>query len=85
MKRRNFFKLTGTSALAAVATNVFGQNSAGSVSGRNSLTNPFETKGKWYKAALHAHTTSSDGDVDVPTRLKQYRDKGFDVVAIADQ
>lgn len=84
MKRRNFFKVTGTSALAALATNVFGQNSAGSVSSKKSLTNPFETKGKWFKAALHVHTTNSDGDVDVPTRLKQYRDKGFDVVAITD-
>jgi len=84
MKRRSFFKLTGTTALAAVAGKVLGQNSAGSVSGKKSLTNPFETKGKWFKAALHVHTTNSDGDVDVATRLKQYRDKGFDVVAVTD-
>lgn len=84
MKRRNFFKLTGTSVLAAFTWNAFAHNSQGCVSGKKSLANPFETKGKWFKAALHVHTTSSDGDVDVATRLKQYRDKDFDVVAVTD-
>jgi len=27
--------------------------------------NPFLQEGNWYKAALHVHTKTSDGDVDV--------------------
>jgi len=46
--------------------------------------NPFLQEGNWYKAQLHAHTTTSDGDVPVATRLKQYRDLGYHVVAITD-
>lgn len=48
------------------------------------LANPFEQEGQWYKAALHVHTTTSDGDVDVATRLAQYRQAGYHVVAITD-
>ena len=84
MRRRNFFRLAGISAVSTIVPNVFGSESNRKVTDKQSLSNPFEAKGKWYKAALHVHTTSSDGDVDVPTRLKQYRDKGFDVVAITD-
>ena len=85
MKRRNFFKLAGISVAAStIAPNVFAHKAKGNVTNKKTLTNPFETKGKWYKAALHVHTTTSDGDVDVPTRIKQYRDKGFDIVAITD-
>lgn len=46
--------------------------------------NPFLREGNWYKAALHVHTKTSDGDVDVVTRLKQYREAGFQVVAVTD-
>jgi len=84
MKRRNFFKLAGISAASAIIPNVFAYQANGNVTNKKSFSNPFETKGKWYKAALHVHTTSSDGDVDAATRLIQYRDKGFDVVAITD-
>jgi predicted metal-dependent phosphoesterase TrpH len=84
MKRRDFFRLAGISAASVIAPNVFAHEAKGNIPNKKTLTNPFETKGKWYKAALHVHTTSSDGDVDVATRLKQYRDKGFDVVAITD-
>ena len=48
------------------------------------LVNPFLQDGQWYKAALHVHSTTSDGDVSVPERMKQYREKGYDVVAITD-
>lgn len=48
------------------------------------LVNPFLQEGNWYKAALHVHSTTSDGDVTVPERMKQYREKGYDVVAITD-
>ncbi len=84
MKRRSFFRLAGISTVSTLLPNIFAQEVKGSVLIKNTLTNPFETEGKWYKAALHVHTTSSDGDVDVATRLSQYRDKGFDVVAITD-
>ncbi len=84
MKRRNFFKLAGISALSAISPNIFANGIERSATRKNLMINPFKEKGKWYKAALHVHTTTSDGDVDVPTRIKQYRDKGFDVVAITD-
>ena len=84
MKRRIFLRLAGISSVSTLVSNVFAQEAKGNVTNKKTLTNPFEKKGKWYKAALHVHTTSSDGDVDVPTRIKQYRDKGFDVVAITD-
>jgi len=48
------------------------------------LVNPFLQEGQWYKAALHVHGTASDGDVNVPERMKQYREKGYDIVAITD-
>lgn len=84
MKRRSFIRLAGTSAVSAVVPNVFAHTAIGNVISKKTLINPFETEGKWYKAALHVHTTSSDGDVDVATRLKQYRDIGFNIVAITD-
>jgi hypothetical protein len=48
------------------------------------LVNPFSTEGNWYKAALHVHTKTSDGDTNAAARVKQYRDSGFKVVAITD-
>lgn len=84
MKRRNFFKLAGITAASTIVPKAFASVKKDNVSGKRTLTNPFETKGKWYKSALHLHTTNSDGDVDVPTRLKQYRDLGYDVVAVTD-
>lgn len=50
----------------------------------NGLVNPFPISGNWYKANLHTHTTLSDGDVNLPVRVKQYRDKGYQVLAITD-
>ena len=84
MKRRDFFRLAGISAVITMVPNVFAQKVKRNVANTKTLANPFETDGKWYKTALHVHTTSSDGDVDVATRLKQYRDIGFDIVAITD-
>ena len=84
MKRRNFFRLAGIAAVSAIVPNVFTNEAKGNATKNKTLTNPFETKGQWYKSALHVHTNNSDGDVDVSTRLKQYRDIGFDVVAITD-
>ena len=84
MKRRSFFRLAGISAVSALVPNILAQEVKGNIAEKKALTNPFETEGKWFKAALHVHTTSSDGDVDVATRLNQYREKGFNVVAITD-
>jgi predicted metal-dependent phosphoesterase TrpH len=46
--------------------------------------NPFDTEGKWYRANLHTHTSLSDGDVNLPVRVKEYRDKGYQVLAVTD-
>jgi hypothetical protein len=84
MKRRSFFRLAGISAASTLLPSIFAKEVTGNAPVKKTLTNPFETEGKWFKAALHVHTTNSDGDVDVATRLQQYRDKGFDIVAITD-
>ena len=51
---------------------------------KKKLTNPFQQKGAWYKANLHTHTTTSDGDSTVAERVRQYREKGYSVLAITD-
>ena len=46
--------------------------------------NPFRGEGEWLKAALHTHSTVSDGTL-APDRLVQsYVEAGFDIVAITD-
>jgi predicted metal-dependent phosphoesterase TrpH len=50
----------------------------------NAIVNPFTIEGNWYKANLHTHTTTSDGDVNLPIRVKQYRDAGYQVLAVTD-
>lgn len=84
MKRRKFFKLTSMLAVSASMPKAFAENVENDVINSKVFVNPFKVNGNWYKAALHVHTTTSDGDVDVLTRLKQYKDKGFQVVAITD-
>jgi len=88
MKRRTFLSASLAGVGAAVLTK--GAKAQTATPRQNATAeniepgNPFKTEGNWYKAALHVHTTTSDGDVDVATRIKQYRDAGFDVVAITD-
>lgn len=48
------------------------------------LVNPFEQRGNWYKANLHCHTTESDGEASVKERIGQYRESGYQVLAITD-
>ena len=48
------------------------------------LCNPFALPGQWLKANLHTHTTVSDGDTAPAERVQQYRDAGYDVLAISD-
>jgi hypothetical protein len=76
MKRRIFFKIAGFSAASALAPGVFASETKNDGTYSNRLSNPFRIKGNWYKAALHVHTTTSDGDVDVPTRLKRFSCSG---------
>lgn len=46
--------------------------------------NPFEAQGKWLKAALHTHTTRSDGELDPPAHVRHHEWMGFDVCVITD-
>jgi hypothetical protein len=48
------------------------------------FTNPFESSGSWYKANLHCHTTTSDGECSVAERISQYKRQGYNVLAITD-
>jgi len=83
MDRRTFIALSG----AVAARAALGSRPAPGgepTAAPNSLLNPFLLEGRWYKAAFHVHTTTSDGDVDVPTRLSQYREAGYHVVAVTD-
>ena len=85
MDRRTFIKISG--AMAAQAGVLSAQAAAAQTRAARpamALTNPFEQEGHWYKAALHVHTKISDGDVDVATRLAQYRAAKYQVVAVTD-
>lgn len=46
--------------------------------------NPFLVEGNWYKAALHVHTTVSDGDTAPAARVAQYRAAGYHIIALTD-
>ena len=46
--------------------------------------NPFATDGVWLKAALHSHTTESDGELAPSAHAAHYEWAGFDVLAITD-
>ena len=48
------------------------------------LVNCFESEGQWFKANLHCHTTTSDGDSTVAERIEQYRGKGYAILALTD-
>jgi len=85
MDRRTFVKISGVMAAQAAVLSVReAKAQTPAVAPAAALTNPFQKEGRWYKAALHVHTTNSDGDVDAPTRLAQYRAANYQVVAITD-
>jgi hypothetical protein len=48
------------------------------------FTNPFEAPGRWLRANLHTHTTTSDGEFSAAERARQYREAGYQVLAITD-
>ena len=48
------------------------------------FSNPFDSPGQWLKANLHTHTTTSDGDMPAAERCRQYREHGYQVLALTD-
>jgi len=48
------------------------------------LINPFEQPGRWYKANLHTHSTTSDGDTSPEQRVAQFKEKGYSILALTD-
>jgi hypothetical protein len=48
------------------------------------IGNPFTVEGEWLKAALHTHTTRSDGELDPEAHVRHHEWMGFDVCAITD-
>ena len=47
-------------------------------------SNAFDQPGEWLKAALHTHSTVSDGTVAPEPLAMAYQEAGFDVLAITD-
>ena len=45
---------------------------------------PFDDPGEWFRCALHAHTTNSDGDLAPELLVRHYEWAGYDVLAITD-
>lgn len=45
---------------------------------------PFGAEGIWLKAALHTHTTRSDGELEPAAHVRHHERMGFDVCAITD-
>ncbi len=85
MDRRTFIKVSSVAGVQAVAWSALKASAqTPAAPAAAGLVNPFQQEGKWYKAALHVHTTLSDGDVDLKTRLAQYREAGYQVVAVTD-
>lgn len=48
------------------------------------VKNPYKYEGKYYKAQLHTHTKESDGKIKVPDLIKEYKNKGYNFLAITD-
>ena len=44
----------------------------------------FDETGTWYRCALHAHTTRSDGELGPDMLVRHYEWAGYDVLAITD-
>ena len=48
------------------------------------MTDPWRQDGQWLRCALHAHTTSSDGELTPKGLAEHYARAGYDVLAITD-
>ncbi len=46
--------------------------------------NAFAAQGRWFRCALHAHTTNSDGELAPEYLVRHYDWAGYDVLAITD-
>jgi hypothetical protein len=51
---------------------------------QSTLVNPFALDGQWYKAALHTHSTTSDGRLSPVELAAWYRARGYHVLAVTD-
>lgn len=45
---------------------------------------PFGSPGSWFRCALHAHTTNSDGELSPDLLVRHYEWAGYDVLAVTD-
>ncbi len=50
----------------------------------NPIVDPFRAPGEWLRAALHAHTTNSDGELPPWALAAHYAAAGYDVLATTD-
>lgn len=48
------------------------------------MVSPWSADGEWLRAALHAHTTNSDGELPPRALVKHYARAGYDVLAVTD-
>jgi hypothetical protein len=48
------------------------------------MVSPWRSEGDWLRAALHAHTTSSDGELAPRALARHYDRAGYDVLALTD-
>jgi len=46
--------------------------------------NPYRAPGRWWKVAIHMHTTNSDGHLTPQAAIATYRKLGCDAIAITD-
>jgi hypothetical protein len=51
---------------------------------KHGRVNPFQERGRWFKANLHTHTTASDGEKTLDQRIEEYRDRGYAILAVTD-
>ena len=48
------------------------------------LSNPYAAGGRWWKVAIHCHTTNSDGHISPGQAIRIYRRQGCHALAITD-
>ena len=48
------------------------------------MDSPWRADGEWLRAALHVHSTSSDGELAPRALARHYARAGYDVVALTD-
>jgi hypothetical protein len=48
------------------------------------LANPFAAPGRWFKGAVHVHTTRSDGALSPVEAMQAHRERGYQFLAVTD-